>query len=458
MSIRDEQYKAWGAIIRNARVNAAHIMNGVAQLMRLYPSLRATPLACVVPPGGELPTAYVDAVKARLDVLYSGHVTSWRFPKAAVGYSVTKSNASGALGFTEGARETEGDKRAMKPARDHAARRFVKTPSARAHELLAGALNADGRVYISSNADDPTTTGIQFAGYSNNYTLDLMHASTLLALIGNGALAESLLDKLYALLLDDHGPHQELVSTLELSNGPPPCPLPPYPHHAAPFPLPPGEGWGELAAVAETAVSRLFLWDERGESKANTLMMFSDLSGLLLSSRFATWASTPPLLMAAPLAPRQRNAALVIEAQRALQTAMAKINADAAAAELIEVKKARRLDPKPVYRNLLQATGWLYPHNAQGGARQHLRPASRQLMTLTRALVAPGEEISWSTFRARARALHVEVGGAPTASLPSTVPALLLTRAGDLHKEHLVALGMARQESDNVVRVDGGWA
>ena len=445
-------------------MSAVHIINGVVQLMRLYPSLTRAPLKLKVPVGGDLPTAYVNEIKARLGELYKPQGGPWRLPKRAVGFCVTGSKNSGGLTLAKSSHEVRSDTLYMAPARAHAETIFSSPPSARAHDLIASALNADGRVYISANADDPTTTGLHFAGYSNNYTLDLMHASTLLALVGAGAGGEVLLRKLYDLLQTEEGPHHDLVSKLGLTNSPPA-----EPHldetigaNNRPFPLPPGEGWAAMSEVAAATCSRLFAWAESGEARTNVLMTFSDLGGLLLSCKFARWAGCQPLLMTAPLAPRQRDAALIIEAQRSLQATLARVDAEADDANLIEIKQTkngtRALKPKPVYRNLLQATGWLFPKNAQGGAKQYLRPGARQLMTLTRALIEPGEELSWQELRSRAHALHIELGGAPTAALPSSYPALLLARAGDIHKEHMVALGLARQESDNVVRVDGGWA
>lgn len=460
--LRDRQYQAWGAIVRNARVAAVHIANGVMQLMRLYPSLLSAPLRGVTAREEDFPSAHVAEVKARLDALYRGREPTWSLPARAVGFCVTSSKSSGPLGLTPSEHETATDREVMTPAREHAQRLFVAPPGERAHALIAGALNADRRVYVSSNADDPTTPGVHFAGYSNNYTLDLMFSSTLLGLLAATVRGRAILRDLYALLIDDAGPHDELLGLLELKNSPPERALPPAGDDPVTFPLPPGEGWAELAEVTARAYERLLSWAPRGGARADTLMAISDLAGLLLSGRFLRWASAPPLLMAAPLTPRQRDAALIIAAQRSFQSVSARINAEAQERDLIEVKitkkgSRRPLRPQPIYRNLLQATGWLFPRYAQGGARQHLCPGPRQLMTLTRALLSAGDDISWGELRHRARALSIELGGPPVGAPSDEYPALLVSQAGDMHKEHLVALGLARQESDNVVRVDGGW-
>lgn len=89
-----------------------------------------------------------------------------------------------------------------------------------------------------------------------------------------------------------------------------------------------------------------------------------------------------------------------------------------------------------------------------------MRPGPRQFTTLVHSLVSPGEDVSWPDFASRAQALGLVLGGpreaAVAAQLRLNGGAFSIREAGRINRQHLVALGLAKQESDNVVRVDGG--
>ncbi|HEY3353383.1 MAG TPA: hypothetical protein VGQ83_09055 [Polyangia bacterium] len=110
--------------------------------------------------------------------------------------------------------------------------------------------------------------------------------------------------------------------------------------------------------------------------------------------------------------------------------------------------------------NLGAAGGWLYPLDSRGGAKRYFRPGPRQLVTLIRCLLRPGDELSWRELAQRAEGIGFAIGGPnehrTAARLRIGSAADSLRRVGAANREHIVALGLARQESDNVVIVDGG--
>jgi hypothetical protein len=89
-----------------------------------------------------------------------------------------------------------------------------------------------------------------------------------------------------------------------------------------------------------------------------------------------------------------------------------------------------------------------------------VRPGARQLTTLVHALVAPGQALSWPEFAEHAERLGLALGGPNEHRTESRLRigaiSNTLRQVGVANREHLVALGLARRESDNVVIIDGG--
>jgi hypothetical protein len=458
---RDAQHRAWGVVVANSNVKAAHIANGLVQLLRLYPDLTAAPLSL----GGALADgfcgAYIKAAMDRLEGIYYGannpHVGApydkggWKLPKQALGFCVTHDKA-GRLAFDPSESQPNDDK-VMKPARLHAARHLAAPPDLVTHATLRRALNADERVY-STGGQDVTTPGLSFAGYTSTHTLASMHAVTALGLLSRTEQGREALGRLYALVERADDPHSSLVSALRVGN-PPPARVPPSaPPSAPPYPLAgEDEGWLKAAEDAGRMFSRLLSWAEGRETKANTLMAVVDLVGLLSAARMLAWSEAEPVPLLSPAPPSRAHAALIAHAQRKLRAALAGLDERAAGAGLVKRGEKETYYPSAALKSLGQATGWVFPRDARGGAITYLRPGDRQLTTLVRALLEPSEEVSWEELRRRAWSLRLELGGAPRERESHPV---YTKDIGALNQRHLVAIGLGRHESDNVVRVDGG--
>jgi hypothetical protein len=247
-------------------------------------------------------------------------------------------------------------------------------------------------------------------------------------------------------------PQVALVKVLGLSAAAPTQTLQPVADEVMPLPAQTAF-WADEAARLSTLYDNLLGWRGSALPDAETLMAVVDLLGLTVGMRLLRWAKTPPLPLVSPLGHAYSDRAAITHAQRSFAAALLKLGEQSDAAELSH----KNGKPDKYVRNMLQTTGWLTPSSAQGGAKQALWPAARQLTTLTLALIAHGEEeLSWEALRARGIALlHIDLGGEPGAGTPTEAgPAL--RRAASLNQEQLVALGLARRESDNVIRVDGG--
>jgi len=197
----------------------------------------------------------------------------------------------------------------------------------------------------------------------------------------------------------------------------------------------------DLCALVLTL--RLLLWSPEGSAEAET-----DSRLLLLFS------------------PPQVNAHLqqaVLRAQESLKLAAAALDSNARNAGLVHIgkkKSSKEYLPSVHAFNLGAAGGWLFPLHSRGGSKRYFRPGPRQLMTLVRSLIAPGQEVSWREFGEWTERLGIAVGGANEHQTGSRLrlrgATESLRRIGQANREHLVMLGLARRESDNLVIVDGG--
>ena len=262
--------------------------------------------------------------------------------------------------------------------------------------------------------------------------------------------------RLHDALRREDDPHSRLVHALQLdlrvpnTSGDAPDDL---------YPLPSGSAWDTLAIYAERFASRLLARHEPTTNKGDTLMSLVDLASLLLFLRLVQWQ--PPdqpsqrrlLLMFTPV--RRRPSEAIARAQQNLHAACAAVD------HFAEPYLIKDYYPSVHARNLGAAGGWLFPLDARGAPKRWFCPGARQLQTLVHALVAPGEELAWPAFADRAlEELGIVVGGASEAKMAVDLGlgggANSVREAGKANREHLVALGLARQESDNVILVDGG--
>jgi hypothetical protein len=443
--IEDRQYAAWGVAIQTSNVRPAHIANGVVQLLRLAGS---------APPWRDLRDGVVAGYLERVRQAFGGWPS---LPPATRGLCVVKTKRGPLLLAVEG----PADPPFMAKARAHLRGRLRDgLPEPDQQRLLAGAVNADGRV-AESGASDPTTPGLQLAGVTSPQTLRGMHAATFLGLLSATASGRQALAGLYALLASTDDSHSALVDALGLAQT---NPLGfPWPARMAAdalesaYPLPVGEDWRALAVTTGEMALRLLGWQTRGASKPETLMAFIDLAALVLVLRLLRWAVPERLLLL--VSPEQVTSHLrqaIVRAQQSLQVATSALDATAAARGLV----TGRYRPGLPTLNLGAAGGWLFPLDSRGGARRYLRPGARQLATLVRCLLAPGEEAPFREVARRAEALGLAIGGPGEHQTAQRLQiggvADTLRRVGAANQDHLVALGLARREADNVVIVDGG--
>jgi hypothetical protein len=362
------------------------------------------------------------------------------------------------------------------PARAHFGRVVGRALQRDEHRVLAAVVNADNKV-MASGGDDPTTPGLSLAGYSSTHTLAGMHAATFLGLLTRTDVGCAALAELYALLADASDSHSSLIEALgaaqetvgEVT----------WPRTVAPatlreaYPLPEGSDWGELAAQTGQFVRNLLSWNAQGVSKSDTLMSIIDLCALVLTLRLFLWAPEREeidrrlLLLFSPWRVTADLRQAVARAQESLKLAAARLDDAARRHGLITPmggsrRGSRRAEYTPSTHafNLGASGGWLFPLDSRGGAKRYFRPGPRQLMTLVRSIVVPGTELSWREFADRAEHLGIAVGGInehrTATRLGIRGASESLRRVGQSNREHLVMLGLARQESDNLVIVDGG--
>jgi len=449
---RRAQHAQWGVVVQTSQVRGAHIANGLVQLLRLFP--HRVPWTV----GQFDPAEYERAVVRELNLRYPPRPgeQSWSLSDSARALCVTTTKA-GPLSLA--AEETNKEPSFFRAGRDHAARFLEMAPDPdkvnEVRSTLAAVLNADERVYASGGSD-PTTPSLSFAGYSSPHTLAGMHAVTFLGLLWKTPTGREVVRMLHASVRSEDDPHARLVHALRLdlqvvtTEGDAPDDL---------YPVPAGASWDTLAVNAARLGKRLLSRHEPNANKGDTLMALVDLASLLLFLRLVQWLpsdtqdSRQLLLMYAPV--RRQPSEAISRAQQSLQAACAAV--DRLAGQFV----IENYYPSVHARNLGAAGGWLFPLDSRGAPKRWLCPGPRQLQTLVHALVAPGEELAWVTFGERAlEELGIVVGGFSEAKLARELGlgggTNSVREAGRANREHLVALGLARQESDNVVLVDGG--
>ncbi len=477
--LKQRSYEAWGVIVETGNVRGAHLANGIVQLLRVLPDAPDW-----TDERGEILASktYVGAVEQALDERFDG----WRLSDVERALCVT--------GFKRGTIDlrhdrgtpseaaTQRDKQLFKEVRKiaEAGRRHLSqclsgglqalTPEV--HRAIADVLNADDRVKVSQ-ASDPTTPGFRFTGFSSPHTLSGMHAATFLGLLSATERGADCLVRLYnAVRGENLEPQNSLVHLLGVGSSES-CESVCVADASLAYPLPSGGDWGEWANLAGKMTQRLLDWASEGTSMgAEILMGVVDLASLLLSLRMLRWrggnSDAGKLLLVVSASQRSpRNRSTIERAQVSLNGLAAGLDDAAAEADIILTKERKSRDEKPRHYypskhalNLAASGGWLRPREARGGAKRYFAPGSRQLSTLVRALVNPSEDLTWSEFAARAETLGLAFGGLQEHSIAKRLHMLggaaTVRDAGGINKEHLISLGLARRESDDVVRIDGG--
>ena len=444
-------------------VRGAHVMNGIVQLMRLLPN----------PP--EFPPGSLD-MKVYKDELLNGLEKT--FNSVARGLSVTRAKATGSR-----VRQTVYlNGRVARPYHQdtlaHLKTYFsgvdglpLEALEPSQHECLSAALNADGRVYDKGGAD-PSTPGFCFFGYSSSKTIVGFHALTFLGLLAAQDTGCDCLRSLHAHLLDTSDPQSKLVQALRIGAPNIPSALSPEADLRGCFPLPTdppgGEKWKNESELAGQLTHNLLDWAANGLPKSEVLMEVVDLASLLNLMRLLRWADAERLILLSPLrrAERASERAVIEVARRSFDAALGRLEQKAEHQKLIlekaktnDPRKTNKYRPRAAARNMGVYSGWLSHRTTRGGARLCFSPGPRQLTTLVHALLAPGDELSWSEFSDRATKIGLALGGPRDDDITKRVgrhSATALREAGRLNRERLVSFGLARQESDNVVIVDGG--
>ncbi len=477
MARRDDfQYREFGVLVRNERISAVHVANGLIQVLRAVgPNARL---------GSEIMSEYPDEFEGEVTALLDQRFPSgWKLTPEALAVSLVSTK--------EGPFSVVGDSpppgRATLTEREYARRSEVlvagrshlqKTFGDRIRDLtpahqaaIASVLNADGRVAIAG-ASSPTTPGVAFAGYDTNYTFSLLHAATFLGLLARTVAGQTALAQLRKEVLKE-GAHARFVELLGLQQ----TPQDSQPEHGLTLPSPAGPRWEEQAMNVAGLVTRLLAWShlEGGAASPGQLLMsLVDLVGVFFSSSMLRWTHVeagtsgplwgPKLLVVSPARADSRDHAGIAAAQRSIVTASARLLNNIIQDEAFLTPRGKGAKdfwlPTGAALALGAATGWVLPRDARGGAKRYFSPGPRQLTTLVRALVSPHEDLSWSQLHERASdQLGLWLGGhhdEQSAMLNVSANHITLARVGAVNQGHMIALGLARQESDNVVRVHGG--
>ena len=442
-------YQQWGVVIQTQNVRAAHVANGIVQLLRLAP--QGTPAW-----RGLAPKKYVAAVVAALRERFG---EAWNLPAAAHALSVVKSKQGALRLDVDG---TAAQQPAVAVGREHVSKHFeveggLLRPEM--HRAISAVLNADNKV-LETGGSDPTTPGFALVGYTPTHTLAGMHAATFVGALCATDLGCDACRELYELVRDVGDSHSSFARALRID-----CAADGLPKtiRAADvrdaYPLPPGQAWVEWAEQVGHLTSNLMAWSAGGASKLETLMAVVDLASLLLSLRILLWqpAQDVPRRLLLAIGAARAGATLghaVAKAQESLR--LAETAVEAGANYLLDPKRS----PSVHALNLGAAGGWVFPLDRRGGAKRYVRPGPRQLVTLTHSLIAPNEPVPWVEFASRARELGLAFGGAGEHEIERELGvggvAATLRDVARETREHLVELGLARRESDDVVVVDGG--
>jgi hypothetical protein len=467
-AIEDRQYQEWGVLVFNSNLKSAHIANGLLQVLRALPRLADSPA-----PWREdgVPEQFTEVVKEALAEVSGG--IDWMPSRAAVSLSVTKSK-NGPMYLTGQCRpSTKADEATVQAGLEHLREVFAAdspTLTKAQHELLAGALNADGVVRVAG-ATDPTSPGLGYAGFTSTHTLKPMHAATFLgALTSSGEPGRGVVAALHRIAKSRDDAHSRLMDNLKISS---------YPVSeegvegwpdlsegkdlSGALPYPRGEEWAAFSEVVVRLVSSLLDWNQGGTSKQETMMSVVDLAGLLLSLKMLGAKNEPSraLLMVCPTGTSTSARYAVEAARRTLRAAQHRLDRRARDEAFMTVtQKGNAWEPSKAVRTLALATGWLFPRNAQGRAKHYLSPGMRQVVSLCQSLIKHGEDLSWGEFQSRALRVGLALGGAEDTRASDSLGIVgaqeALRIAGAINQDYLIQLGLARKESDGVVRVTGG--
>lgn len=477
MASRDDfQYKEFGALVRNERISAVHVANGLTQILRS------------VGPEGSFSSRITDEHPAQFErevktLLNQRFPSGWALTDQARALSIVRTKEgpfSLEAGSTPSGRSTptSGEylrrKELLEAGQSHIKRVFgerFKDFGPTHHAAIASVLNADQRVAISG-ASSPTTPGAALAGYDTNYTFSLLHAATFLGLLARTPPGKTALQGLRKHLFEESA-HARFADMIELRQRP----TDGTEAGELSLPSPAGVKWDEQAVHIASLVERILAWACIGghaPSPTQLLMSIVDLIGVFYSSSMLRWASSSPgtsavswgpnLLLISPAHMDSRNHSGIAAAQRSVATASARLLGNIPQTEeSLTLRGKTGKDfwlPSRAALALGAATGWVLPRDARGGAKRYFSPGTRQLTTLVRALVSPDEDLSWSQLHDRAsKQLGLWLGGhrdEQAEHLNVSANHITLAQVGAANQGHMIALGLARQESDNVVRVNGG--
>lgn len=480
-ALDNAQFNEFGAVVAGSGLNATHLANGLVQTLLALPELCRTP-----PPWSE--TEDVSS-RERFQEAVRSAVASLGIPAqplsvAARAMCVTRTK-EGPTSLVEKAPQPSKYAAMVEAGRAHVRRHFVaeqgSVPSLNEeqHELIARALNADGKV-MGAGGHAPTTPGVALLGFDSNYTLFTMIPGTFLSLLARSSVGQDCIRSLYEYVWDKKDTHSLLVSWLELDADLPPPAGANLTNAQAALPFPNGdqEDWGNLAERVGAMTSRLLSWSGPSLGKLDLLMSLVDLIGLIFLLRGLGPRPGRPrsLLLVGVEAPREVDRVATKLAKDTMRSAGLRLEQLVESRHLSALgplvlgpafsEPATRKAPLPShFRRIAQRTRWLYPTGGSGGqsrgqVQHYLCPGVRQLSTLTRALVGRDELLTWPEFHERALGLGVVLGGAQEqeADLALGIPGARsgLQIAGRANQRVLIDLGLAYRESDNVVLVTGG--
>lgn len=471
--VTQRQYEAWGVTYQNEQISSVHIANGLLQLLRSPARLPdRDDIAQIRTEGDNFPQAYVASVRKQLG-------EQGKLSKAATSFSVTKYKGEDLyLADPISEKIKPSVRNIVNAGKEHAEGLLQDGVLGQArHRIISTVLNADGKVWADGGRD-PTTPGFILVGDTSPYSLDSMHAATFLGMLAaSGDEGCSVLKKLHEKAATSYDPHSRFVELLQLGDdlreGDPVA------DWSDQYPLPPDSTltksgyWNHKAKRTTEVTKRLIAWSNEG--KAELLMCLIDLLGLCFTTDGLLW--NPPngedeeghsglLPIFSPATLRTSDNGLLNMARRSLQRAKIRLE-DEAREKNLRIRRSSQnatvlfYNPTRGLLNLGAATGWLLPRTAKGKSMRYFSPGPRQLRTLVHSVIELNESVSWVVFDRRVREhFGLTLGGADELEVQKqiliNVGTTSLKKLGKLNQEHLIGLGLARKESDNVVIVDGG--
>ena len=464
MSVQaDKQYATWGVLVQNSNLRSSHVATGVVQTLRALPGLAERPRTWGA---RDVPATFDRAV--RDEVARASSEQAWRLSPAAISLAVTNSGSGPTTLTGDSLPLLNRDRRIVEAGLAHVEELFGGNQArlTRAqHELIEGALNADGTVRVAG-ASDPTTPGAGLAGYTSTHSLAPMHAATYLgALARGGSAGRDALAKLHGLVCDDSDAHTKLADLLQVSEATAWPALDQSASLETALPFPSGAAWDPFIRSSSRLTQRLLTWHEVGNvSKQEILMAVIDLVGLLLMLRMLGASSNPgrALLLVASSGRSAAERSATECARRSLRAAQHRLDIEAKDKDMVTpATRGAGWQPSSAARTLGLATGWLYPRDARGGAKHFVSPGVRQFVTLCQCLLDPHDDVGWPEFHERVLALGMVMGAADEGQASKHIgphsSREAIRRAGKLNQERMIELGLARHESDGVVRVTGGF-